>query len=129
MLSKTVFRLFFRVAFAFTVAAVAGACSDRPLGPICTAEAVFGIQVDVLDGSGAPAAQGATGVAVEDAFADTLMIFDAVRMAGVVERPGTYEVTVSKPGFVTWSARNITVTADECHVIPVTLQANLIASP
>ncbi len=117
------------VAFACATLAAASACSDEPIGPICTAEAVFGIQVDVLDGSGAPAALGATGVAVEGAFTDTLMIFDAVRMAGVVERPGLYEVSISKPGFVTWSARNIAVTAGECHVIPVRLQAHLIPTP
>lgn len=45
------------------------------------------------------------------------------------ERPGTYTVTVSKPGFRDWQRAGIVVTADECHVHPVELSARLQPSP
>lgn len=108
--------------------AVAG-CDDDPLGPVCTAEAVFGINLTVHDGTGGPAADGALGVAIEGAYADTLVILTPSTMAGAVERPGTYDITVSKFGYATWSATNVTVAADECHVIPVSMEANLIPVP
>ena len=50
-------------------------------------------------------------------------------MVGAGERPGTYDITITKDGFMTWTAENVTVTADECHVIPVSLDANLIPVP
>ena len=108
------------------------ACGDGVSGPpdlVCTAEAVFGLDVRVLDGSGAPAAEGAVGIAVEGAFADTLVRIGPDRMAGAVERPGTYDVSVSKPGHRTWTATNVTVTEGECHVIPVGLEAVLVPAP
>ncbi len=108
--------------------AVAG-CNVEPIGPICTAIAVFGINLEVRGAGGAPAAQGAIGVAREGAFVDTLLVLDELRMAGAVERAGTYELEVSKPGHETWSATNVTVTEDECHVIPVQLDVNLIPTP
>jgi hypothetical protein len=32
------------------------------------------------------------------------------------ERPGTYDVTIAKPGYVTAVYRNLMVTAGLCHV-------------
>lgn len=104
-------------------------CGEEGLGPVCTAQAVFGINLTVLDGSGSPAAQGAVGVAIEGSFTDTLITIGDSDMAGAVERPGTYDITVSKPGHTSWSASGVTVSADECHVIPVHFDVALIASP
>jgi hypothetical protein len=46
-------------------------------------------------------------------------------LAGAWERPGVYDVTVTKPGFVPWTMARVTVEADECHVVPSELRAEL----
>ena len=115
---------------AFGIAAVLlAACDDRFVGPACTADFRYGLSITVLDELGRPAAAGATGLAVDGEFTDTLEVFGADTMVGAGERAGTYDITISKPGHMTWSAENVTVTADECHVHGVALQANLIPVP
>lgn len=109
-------------------AALLGACDDD-LGLVCTTEFVYGLNLTVLDGQGGPAAQGATGIAIDGAYSETLMVLEPETMVGAGERAGTYDITVTKPGYVTWSADDVTVTENECHVNPVTLQANLIPVP
>lgn len=118
-----------RLGVAAGLLLAAAACDDDPLGPVCTAEAVFGINLTVHDGTGGPAAEGALGVAIDGAYADTLMVLSPSAIAGAVERPGTYDITVSKFGYASWSATNVTVAEDECHVIPVSMEANLIPVP
>lgn len=108
------------------VAPLSLGCGDTLEPTACTEQFEFGLLVDVHEGTGGPGAQGAIGVAIEGAFADTLQLVDDVRLVGAGERPGTYDVTIQKTGFATWTASNITVTADECHVIPVRLEAVLI---
>ena len=111
-------------------AAMAGiGCSETLPGPVCTADFRYGLSITVLDGAGGPAAEGAIGTAVEGSYQETLEVFGPDAMVGAGERPGTYDITVSKTGHMTWSAQNVTVTADECHVIPVSLEANLIPVP
>jgi hypothetical protein len=105
------------------------ACSSEPTGFACTADFRYGLSIAVLDGAGAPAAAGAFGLAVDGSHMDTLMVLGPDVMVGAGERPGTYDITITKDGFMTWTAENVTVTADECHVIPVSLDANLIPVP
>jgi len=104
------------------------ACSE-PQGIACTLEFRYGLSITVLDGAGAPAADGALGLAVEGSYVDTMMVFLPETLVGAGERAGTYDITITKDGFMTWTAENITVTADECHVIPVSLDANLVPVP
>jgi hypothetical protein len=107
------------------------ACNDGVVapGPGCTEDFRYGLNITVLDGSGEPVAQGSIGIAKDGSHEETLEIIGAETMVGAGERPGTYDVTISRTGHMTWSAENVTVTADECHVIPVSLQANLIPVP
>ena len=123
-----------RCAAPLLLALLLGGCRDGIDGPpICTLEAVFGLRVEVRNGvTGEPEAEDATGTARDGEYVETLLIVPAqgtdrpLLMIGAVERPGSYDVSVTKAGFLEWTASNVTVTADECHVIPVTLQANLI---
>ena len=112
-------------------AAMTLGCDDGPTapGPDCTADFRYGLSIVVLDGSGAPAAEGAVGIARDGDHEETLMVLGVDTMVGAGERPGTYDITISKTGYMTWAAGNVTVTADECHVIGVSLQANLIPVP
>jgi hypothetical protein len=38
--------------------------------------------------------------------------------AGAVERSGTYDLSVSAPGYQTMDVTGVVVTHDQCHVIP-----------
>ena len=95
--------------------------------PICTAQFVYGISVDVVDsGSGAPLADSATltlraGSHVESATLSP----DGLTMNGAGERAGNYTVAVARPQYHNWVRTEVQVDADECHVIPVKLRAEL----
>jgi hypothetical protein len=91
--------------------------------------------VEVRDsGSGEPAACGATGLAHEGAYIEALTGLDDcvtqsdtwVHLLGAWERAGVYTVTIRKPGYQDWIREQVVVTADECHVRTVKLQADLI---
>lgn len=49
-------------------------------------------------------------------------------LAGVLARPGTYDVLVQKQGYIDWRAHDIDVVVENCALIPVTLQAQLVLS-
>lgn len=118
-----------RITAAMLFAIGTAGCSNETIGPVCTADFRYGLSITVLDGSGAPAAEGAVGVATDGEYQETMMVFAPDAMVGAGERPGTYDIAISRAGYMTWSAENVTVTADECHVIPVSLEANLITVP
>lgn len=116
---------------------VLGACDlTNSRDVYCTDNFVAGLVVSVQDSlTGAPAASGAQLIAQEGAYADTASYppnrpdLDARPLVSAGERPGTYTVRVSKPGFLDWVRGGIIVTADECHVRPVALTARLQRAP
>ena len=117
-------------AGALLVAAVALA-GCLPTGP-CTTSVEPGLIVRVLDdATGAPAAHGATASAVDDEHQETLRNPSpddpaAELLYGADEREGTYTVRVTKSGYLDWVRERVRVTADECHVRTVTLDARLL---
>jgi hypothetical protein len=48
--------------------------------------------------------------------------------SGAWERSGNYIITVSKPGYQTYTSSVITVTSDVCHVIPQQIEVVLVAN-
>ena len=112
------------------LAAVAGCTGpELPGGPrVCTAVAVQALNVTILDATSRQRICDATVVAVDGSFLATLPSFgseaDCV-YAGPTERPGVYEVRVSKPGYAPATVSNVRVAEDECHVIPVPLTITL----
>ena len=116
----------FAVAGAFFIA-----CNDAPTDPIvCTEEFRFGLSIRVLDGAtGAGAAEGARGTITEGDYVEELQVFGNDGMFGAGERAGTYDIRITKQGYEEWTASQVTVTADECHVHTVSLQANLVPLP
>jgi hypothetical protein len=48
---------------------------------------------------------------------------------GLDERPGTYEITVTKSGYGDEVRKNVVVTADECHVKTAELKVKMLAEP
>lgn len=103
-------------------------CGDGTTGPIvCTDEFVFGISIEVRDGStGLPAALGADGTLTDGDYVESLQVLGDDTMVGAGERAGTYDVRITKAGYEPWTAARVTVTADECHVRTVFLEANLL---
>ena len=109
------------------------ACYDGdPSGPIaCTAQFVYGLTVTVRDQSTTlPKAEDATLTLREGAYVEVVTdSWDGTTLVGAGERSGTYAVTVEHAGYETWTRAGVEVSEDECHVIPVSITANLIPVP
>ena len=105
-----------------------------PGGVVCTAIAVAGLNVAVVDSlTGQPAAfSGLWARARDGSYTDSsAMVFNdtqtgAVRMALAYERAGTFVVTVHAAGYADWIKSGVTVTKDVCHVVGVLLTARLV---
>ncbi len=115
------FRLSSLLALAFSV----GCADQAPI--ICTAQFVYGISVDVMDSeNGSPLADSATMTLRDGDYVEsTTLSSDGLTMAGAGERAGNYTVIVARPSYHNWVRTEVEVTADECHVIPVKLRAEL----
>lgn len=107
-------------------------------GVLCTDNFERGLEVRVQDSlTGAPAASGAMLIARDGAYADTAVVPptaanpDAWVLAAAGERPGTYTVTVTKDGYLTWERTGVVVRMDDygCHVVTVELVARLQRTP
>ena len=109
--------------------AMSGCGTTEPIA--CTEIFVYGLSVAVVEaGTGAPLADGATLTLRDGDYVEsTTESFDGRTMMGAGERAGAYVVTVSRAGFHTWAATDVIVTADQCHVIPVALTAELEPIP
>jgi hypothetical protein len=117
-----------RLSIAACLAGLAAAGCGEALGLVCTADFRYGLSINVT-AQGAPAAEGAEGIAIDGAYVETLELLAPGTLLGAGERPGTYDVTITKTGYMTWSAQDVRVDADECHVIGVALEASLIPVP
>lgn len=124
-------------ALAIGGLAALAACSGgrADYGVNCPDNYAYGIVVSVRDSTtGADAVAGATGIASDGAFRDSVSIpsgtsphASAISLVG--ERAGTYTVTVRKAGYRDWTNSNVVVTRDACHVRTVTLTAQLQPGP
>lgn len=94
----------------------------------CTEEARAGLNITVKNAvTNQVLGNGITVTAKDGNYTETLEFFDANSpvFSGAWERAGTYIVTVSGVGYITFVSGAITVAADECHVIPQQLQVVL----
>ena len=118
------------------VAAMRNCITDGPV--VCTLNFKFGINITVVDSAtGSPPSE-ATLLARSGTFTDSVgprAPFQSVANGPLVlilstagERAGLYSVTVRSPGYRDWTRTGIRVTADECHVKPVSLTALLHAN-
>lgn len=94
---------------------------------ICTDELVPGLRVSVEHVEGRTITGEVRIVARDGDYADTSRVNLAERSYGHLahERPGTYLVTVDKEGYRTWRKSDVSVSADECHVLTRDLTARL----
>lgn len=114
-----------RLSFPVFACVILAGCGESA-SPICSTQWVYGLRIEVRDrATGAPAATGALVVAREGSYAETLRVVHELEAVGADERAGRYSLTISKPGYLTWEARGIRVSHDECHVKTVVVQAAL----
>lgn len=97
----------------------------------CDASAILSFQVDLRDEAGAPVCD-ASVVVRDGAFSQALVALPGAggtcTWDGPAERPGTYEVTISKPGYETVVLPSVAVKPgpDACHVVPAKVNATLV---
>ena len=95
----------------------------------------YGLNITVIDSAtGSPPAEAAL-VAMSGPFVDSVgprQPFQTVANGPLVlilstagERPGVYAVVVRSAGYRDWTRSDIRVTADDCHVRPVSVVASL----
>lgn len=102
-----------------------GACGDGPTDVVCTTNIVHGIRGTARDAStNADITAGAYLVATEGTYKDSVSATGGALLAAS-ERAGTYTVRIGRPGYFAFTRNNVVVGRDECHVIPVAIQANL----
>lgn len=116
--------------FLFCVGYILNSCgATTPVG-FCAAPGSEAVVISVRDSiSGMPAATGAIGTLVGAGVDDTLEHQDSLKIRGG-DQTGTYNVTIDKPGYLTWSVHDVHVTEQgPCgNVIPVELTALLQAA-
>lgn len=99
---------------------LAAACATEP----CILLPSHGIEAEVRTLGGVPAADGATAEAHRGDDSEVLQRRDDLVFTGVHE-PGTYRLTVTKPGYHLAEIEGIRVNGDACGVettnVPVTL--------
>jgi hypothetical protein len=111
----------------------ASACSDQGPNMACTATRSIAIEVSVTDSiTGQNLADSATGLVQAGSYSDSLVAYNSpatVLLGG--NQLGTYTVTVSRPGYATWSRSGIAVSQKSAcgSVLPVHLDALLQTGP
>lgn len=109
--------------------------SACPTG-MCDTSIVPSIVVEIRDAeSGAPAATGATAVAVSVSDRITLEPYgmdqegDLVSLATPGERPGDFTVRVTKTGYAEWEREGVRIPERDCHTNQAVLDARLEEDP
>jgi len=110
---------------------LATTCDDNDNDIFCTTEAVAALNVTVrLGDSTTPTSEGITVVATDGNYTETLQVVNTTNptFIGAFERQGNYTITVSKDGYQTFTSGVISITRDQCHVIPELINVALVAN-
>ncbi|WP_445453488.1 carboxypeptidase-like regulatory domain-containing protein [Flavobacterium sp. 25HG05S-40] len=112
----------------FTSLLITSSCdsSDNPI--FCTQEVVPGLRVAVLDAAnGQPLVDNVEVRAVDESYQETLELLPGLEysFSGADERAGIYTLTITKPGYQTYTSPPIVVNRNVCHVITQSLTVNL----
>ena len=102
------------------ITGLVSACSTEP----CGSPGMFGVVVEVRDETGAPAAEGAMVIASQGSFSESLGQIDELALAGLVDRSGSFDLTITKPGYLTIERTDIEV-SDACGAEPVVIEVEL----
>ena len=112
-----------RLLAAVMLAAALAACETQIEQRFCTTVAVDAMTVLVTDGLSHKRICDATVTVRDGDFTAELRPFEGPECAysGPTERAGRYDVSVTRDGYTAASLTGVTVTADECHVMPIQL--------
>lgn len=119
-----------RAGIVAAVPLLAGACNKGPTdgGVACTDILIYGIRGTARNAStNADITAGAYLVATDGTYKDSVSATGGVLLAAG-ERAGIYTVRIGHPGYFARIRNNVVVREDECHVIPVSVQENLLPS-
>jgi len=113
---------------------VSASCLKTVEPNVCTAVAYAGIYITLQDrfDDSPPPFTGVWARAVQGTYRDsTTEVFTnsetgVQSVALVYERKGTYDVTVHANGYEDFTQDAVFVSADECHVVPVQINARLV---
>jgi hypothetical protein len=110
--------------------ALLAGCSASTNPVVCTALYAYGVSVRAVDAStGQPVTAGLTGTLADGSYRETMQVFPTGELVGAGERAGTYLVSVGATGYQSWTQADVRVSADECHVQGVHLDARLTRLP
>lgn len=118
---------------AVVASALLSACTEDPTSVICADYASAGVNVKVIGGA-AIIARGLkiTATLSDGAYSETLQAMGstdgATRLAGAWERAGLYSLVVQAPGYQDFKKDKLVVNKDACHVIPVSVEAELTSA-
>ena len=99
-------------------------------GYACTLDFRYGISATARDAAtNADITSGAYMVVTEGSYRDSVSANPGGRLAAAGERAGRYSVSIGHPGYASFFQTNVVVNRDECHVIPVQLEARLPRNP
>ena len=107
-------------------------CEDALHPRACTAIAVDAMTVRLTDAVSGQRVCDADVTATDGAFTAELREFAVgadCSYSGPTERPGRYDVRVTRGGYEPAVRSGVVVTADECHVIPVLVDVPLVRNP
>ena len=111
-----------KIMLFMSILAISCNSNDDSNGEVhCTDVFVYGLNVSVKDAAtNATLQEGVLVKAVDGSYVETLQNEESTStvFVGAGERAGNYVLTVSKPGYETYTSGVITLTADDCHVIP-----------
>ena len=130
-MSKRLFR-----PLALVLLPIVAACNRSPVSAACLGVISPAIRVQVLDSvTLRPAAGGASGWVREGTYQDSLKVIGwtgpamadsmAIEMAAAYERPGTYVVEITRPGYEDWRREGVRADDGICGVETVGLTARL----
>ena len=120
------------IAFGF-----AAGCQVTSEGEGCTPNVKPGLSINVFDAeTGLPAGCGASAVVTEGSYLEQMTIeatpicVDTSHMVAAYERVGTYQIVVSKPGYLDETVSDVDVVmTDGCSVDTTVVNVMLTPSP
>lgn len=116
------------------LALVATSCNEPSALRVCHPAVYFAVVMEVRDAMGQPAAAGAELTARHEwrgaTLADTALRSDDPLILRVGTRPGTFALTLKKPGYATWTRDRVVVpVADEACEVPETVHMTATLIP
>ena len=114
------------LSLALGISACGGDEDERNVA--CTTDIKPALSIRVVDATGNAIAAGATATVTDGPFSQTVQnpTCDGCLLSAANERVGVYSVVVSKAGYQDFTASNIVVTANRCHVNTVTVTALMV---